>query len=578
MQGELSIGGIERRATARAWLARRGVRRAAGRRAGSASSRATSGSTLLGRARRVRQRRPLRGPRARAAGGAVGGRDARHDALARPVSRAGDGRARSRRTWCSADRSPAALAAALRAGLALSDDARARYAEAADALLAPHRPEAIQAHGGRARCCRRSAADLGVDLVPGRADRLEPQRSRARAASASRSNASRRPATSAIARGQRGRVVAARRARRRRRRRSPARRRPRWRRRADRSRQRLQQHDRQVLEAAREHEQVGRAHQLGDLRRRSRAEERHAADPAGARRELRASSPSPTMSSARRRRAAPRPRRAGPTWRFFSASVGHVEQPQLAAARARRPGGRAPCRRGSPPRGSAPRGSTRASWRAQVLADRADEVGVRGTRSARAAGRSPVTSPRWKAVKCSLTTTGTPSRRPSSTAGKPASNTWAWITSGRQSRAAQDRGHAEQLRRHRRRAQQRAPVDEPLGGTGSSGSLQCRYTAAHRLRPERQHAHVVAQRRRAGLLAAEQTEHRPVRPRVPLGQHEHPGHRQHPHQGGTPGMRRVVAQALRVGGTTPCGSTRKRGGVPHRPAASRSGSSARIES
>jgi glycosyltransferase involved in cell wall biosynthesis len=42
----------------------------------------------------------------------------------------------------AADRSPAALAAALRAGLALRDDG---YAEAADALLAPHRREAILA-------------------------------------------------------------------------------------------------------------------------------------------------------------------------------------------------------------------------------------------------------------------------------------------------------------------------------------------------------------------------------------------------------------------------------------------------
>ena len=66
----------------------------------------------------------------------------------------------------------------------------------------------------------------------------------------------------------------------------------------------------------------------------------------------------------------------------------------------------------------------------QVLADRADERGA-PERGARQEPVEPCTSPRWKAVKCSETTTGTPSRRPSSTAGKPASNTWAWMTSGR---------------------------------------------------------------------------------------------------------------------------------------------------
>ena len=44
----------------------------------------------------------------------------------------------------------------------------------------------------------------------------------------------------------------------------------------------------------------------------------------------------------------------------------------------------------------------------------------------------PCTSPRWNAVKCSLTTTRQPNRRANSTAGKPASNTCAWMISGRQ--------------------------------------------------------------------------------------------------------------------------------------------------
>jgi hypothetical protein len=44
----------------------------------------------------------------------------------------------------AADRSPAALAVALRAGLGLSDSERAGYARRADALLAPHRIEALR--------------------------------------------------------------------------------------------------------------------------------------------------------------------------------------------------------------------------------------------------------------------------------------------------------------------------------------------------------------------------------------------------------------------------------------------------
>jgi glycosyltransferase involved in cell wall biosynthesis len=47
------------------------------------------------------------------------------------------------RRLVATDRSPAALADALRAGLALSDSERALYAQRADALLAPHRIEAI---------------------------------------------------------------------------------------------------------------------------------------------------------------------------------------------------------------------------------------------------------------------------------------------------------------------------------------------------------------------------------------------------------------------------------------------------
>ncbi len=43
----------------------------------------------------------------------------------------------------AAERSPAALAQTLTAGAARSDDARRAYAERADALLAPHRAEAI---------------------------------------------------------------------------------------------------------------------------------------------------------------------------------------------------------------------------------------------------------------------------------------------------------------------------------------------------------------------------------------------------------------------------------------------------
>jgi glycosyltransferase involved in cell wall biosynthesis len=43
----------------------------------------------------------------------------------------------------AADRSPAALAQALRAGLALSDADRRDYAVRADALLTPHRAQAI---------------------------------------------------------------------------------------------------------------------------------------------------------------------------------------------------------------------------------------------------------------------------------------------------------------------------------------------------------------------------------------------------------------------------------------------------
>jgi glycosyltransferase involved in cell wall biosynthesis len=45
----------------------------------------------------------------------------------------------------TADRSPSALAAALRAGLAVGDGARAKYAAAADERLVPHRREAILA-------------------------------------------------------------------------------------------------------------------------------------------------------------------------------------------------------------------------------------------------------------------------------------------------------------------------------------------------------------------------------------------------------------------------------------------------
>jgi glycosyltransferase involved in cell wall biosynthesis len=45
----------------------------------------------------------------------------------------------------AADRSPAALAAALRAGLAMNGDIRLAYAQAADERLAPHRREAILA-------------------------------------------------------------------------------------------------------------------------------------------------------------------------------------------------------------------------------------------------------------------------------------------------------------------------------------------------------------------------------------------------------------------------------------------------
>ena len=80
--------------------------------------------------------------------------------------------------------------------------------------------------------------------------------------------------------------------------------------------------------------------------------------------------------------------------------------------------------------------------------------------------------------------------------------------------------HPGELRRHRGGAQPRPAIDEPARRQrlGRVVPVPEHAPPGHRLGGERQHPHVVAKRRRARLLPAEQAEHGPVRPRVPLRQ------------------------------------------------------------
>ena len=156
----------------------------------------------------------------------------------------------------------------------------------------------------------------------------------------------------------------------------------------------------------------------------------------------------------------------------------------------------------------------------QVVGHRADELRV-AEAEARELSIDTAHQPALERRSCSLTTTGQPSRRVSTTAGKLALKTCAWISCGRHPVRSMPRSTAlipsscvaiAAARTRGRRYASRTVR------TGSPGSSHWRTSAPtrHRLGLERQHANVVAQCRGARLLAAERAEHGALRPRIPL--------------------------------------------------------------